>query len=420
MTLALRSPISKLLPTGLLLCATALYTAVAASEYLAYCFASRTDRVSLSRAIRLQPENAEYRYQLGRYYALTQQWGDAVNAFTAAVGLNPHKANYWFALAGANQVLDLSKNRQDALEHAVLVDPHTPEVAWQAANLYLAEGEVDKSLQQFRTVIDGDPSLSIAALRLAWQVQPDVEVLLREAVPSTIPAYATFLEILISGQQTDAAEKVWDRLKELHQPVDRALLFDYIRYLIMKKEVVQADKAWRDAAELSKLQNYQPYPQNLVVNGDFSLEMLNGGFDWVYAKRSDVTLALDPTEQHNGSRSLMISYDSRGLEDTGIRQAIAVEPDTLYEFSAYFKSDNMDGAGGPLFLLQDLYAGTPYFTSDYLKDSDVWKQVSGTFKTGQETNLLLLRIQRSPVDKPIRGKLWIDGVRLRTLPEATQ
>jgi len=100
------------------------------------------------------------------------------------------------------------------------------------------------------------------------------------------------------------------------------------------------------------------------------------------------------------------------MEDAGIRQLIPVEPNTDYEFSAYFKSERMQGAGGPRFLLTDGFNGANYFASEELKNADIWKQVDGTFSTGPDTTLLVLRIQRVPPGNAIRGKLWIGGVRL--------
>jgi hypothetical protein len=149
-----------------------------------------------------------------------------------------------------------------------------------------------------------------------------------------------------------------------------------------------------------------------VINGDFSLPVLNGGFDWLYQQSKDVSLALDPTQSHTGHRSLLISIDSRGIEDAGIRQLILVEADASYDFSAYFKSEDMQGAGGPRFAIQDLYSEATYFVSDPLKDADSWQTINGTFTTGPDTRLLVLRIQRLPAGSPIRGKLWIDDIRL--------
>jgi hypothetical protein len=68
----------------------------------------------------------------------------------------------------------------------------------------------------------------------------------------------------------------------------------------------------------------------------------------------------------------------------------------------------------------DAGSGKQYFASDDLKDADFWKQISGTFTTGPDARLLILRIQRVPSQSPIRGKLWIDGLRLKPQSPSTE
>ena len=72
----------------------------------------------------------------------------------------------------------------------------------------------------------------------------------------------------------------------------------------------------------------------------------------------------------------------------------------------------MDGAGGMEFAFSDAYKNTTLFLSEDLRDADFWKETGGTFSTGPETTLIALRIARVPSGSPIRGKLWIDGLRL--------
>jgi hypothetical protein len=50
--------------------------------------------------------------------------------------------------------------------------------------------------------------------------------------------------------------------------------------------------------------------------------------------------------------------------------------------------------------------------SEDLRDADFWKQVAGSFTTASDTNLIILRVARVPSGSPIRGKLWIDGLKL--------
>jgi Carbohydrate binding domain len=139
---------------------------------------------------------------------------------------------------------------------------------------------------------------------------------------------------------------------------------------------------------------------------------LNGGFEWVHRKTPGVSLALDPNEAHSSSRSLSITFDGPGIYDAGISQIIAVEPKTRYEFSAFYKAEDMEGAGGVEFAIQDAYQQTNFLMSEDLRDADFWKKTGGSFTTGADTELVILRLIRVPSGSPIRGKLWIDGLQL--------
>lgn len=413
MRISLDSPIRKICVLALALLLAAGYTFFTAKECLAAHYADRADLVSLQRAVRLEPDNAEYIYRLGRYFWMVERPPDsAIASFRTATDLNPHQSHYWLDLAGAYQLVDQTEAQRDALENAIQADPTTPDIAWEAANLYAVEGETDKALKEFRVVLQNDPALPLSALQLCWRIKPDVDVLLRDVIPRESTANTLFLDFLVSRTETAAAAKVWARLFQLQQPVDQRAVFEYIRYLIAHQEVDQARLVWQQAGSLSGLSAYQPTSANLVINGDFSLEVLNGGFDWLYQRTQDVTLAMDPSQAHSGSRSLSLIFDSRGMNDAGILQLIPVQPNTTYEFSASFKAEDMQGAGGPQFMIQDFYKNTIYFSSEYLKDADFWKQSNGDFTTGPDTRLLVLHIARNPEGSPIKGKLWIDGVHL--------
>ncbi len=309
-------------------------------------FSGRPDLASLQRAVRWQPGNADYRHRLGRYFFLIQRSPEAaVESFRAAVGLNPHQARYWFDLAGAYQLLGDTDAQKAALERGLEADSSTPDLAWEAANFYLVQGDTDKALREFRVVMESDPYLPPAAVKLCWRVKPDIDVLLRDVVPPQV--YPTFLDFLISQKETAAAAKVWTQLAQLRQPVPQPLIFEYIRYLVTQHEVDQARLVWQQGAALSGLSAYQPSPENLIINGDFSLNVLNGGFDWQYHQSKEVSLALDPTQAHGGHRSLLITFDAQKIDEAGIGQLVPVKPSTAYDFSAYFKADDIQGAGGP-------------------------------------------------------------------------
>jgi tetratricopeptide (TPR) repeat protein len=397
----------------LLLGLTAIYLILVSARFAAEWLAARPYLRSLRTAVQLDPGNAEYRHRLGRYYDLVlQNPNAAIEQYQSAVRLNPHDARYWLELADAYQVMGDSEKQAAAIEKAIQADPTTPNVAWEAANLYLVQGVRDKALQQFGIVLRGAPNMFGLTIQLCWRVVPDADVLLREVIPAQADAYLEFLHVLTSKQDTAAAMKVWDALIRLRQPMRTEPVFNYLGYLLRHKEPDEAIRVWRQAASPLGLNSYLPSSSNLIVNGDFHLNVLNAGFDWQYHQQPSVSLILDTSDFHAGERSLAITFDGHGVEDAGIYQLVAVEPSTRYEFSGYYKNGEIDGAGGPHFAIRDLYSSKTYFLSDELKYGSSWRNVTGEFTTDADTKIVILHVPRLPAGGAIRGKLWIDDFRL--------
>lgn len=398
--------------SGVLLVA-GLYILLAAKEFAASAFAARPDLRSLNRAVWLSPGNADYRHRLGRYFAFVA--GDpqpAIESLQSAVGLNPYNAGYWLDLAGAYQVTGDVNGQRSALARALAAEPTAPNVAWEAANFFLVDGDTDQALREFRVVIENNPELVDPALRACWRVRPDTDALLRDAIPGRTDSLFSFLYLLISKKETEGAIKTWNRIALLHEKFPNRFLYEYVQYLLTERRPDAAMSAWEEAADVLGLSAYLPTDDNLIVNGDFSLDILNGGFDWNYVNRTGVKPLLDASDFREGQRSLSLTFEGPGINDAGIQQLIPVRGATTYDFSAYYKSADFQGAGGPQIVLRDAYTGAPVYVSDTLKDADFWKEVHSKVTTPNSTNLLLLAIERFPAGSPIRGKLWLNNFQL--------
>ncbi|HME35374.1 MAG TPA: carbohydrate binding domain-containing protein [Candidatus Sulfotelmatobacter sp.] len=413
----MNSPARRRLVATIAVSLAVVYVGLAASRFAASWLGGRVELTSLKRAAWLDPGNADYRNHLGRFYDLVNRDpATAVGPYREAVALNPHSARLWFDLSGAYQVLGDTANQTAALESAIHADSMTPDVAWEAANLYLVQGENEKAMREFRVVLANDPSLADAAIQFCWRVEPDVDVLLRDVVPPRNDAYVAFLTLLETKEETARTAKVWSALMQTHQPFERRQADQYFRYLIQHKDVDQAVLVWQQTAARFGLTSYLPSPGNLIVNGSFSLNVLNAGFDWQHQGQSGVKLELDPTDSHAGRQSLTITFDGPGINDAGIYQFVAVQPNTAYQFSAYYKNVEMEGAGGPHFTIQDMYTQAIYYESDELTNAGFWKSAEGDFTTGPDCKLVVLHVRRLPAGSPIRGKLWIDDFHLTRKP----
>jgi len=394
------------------------YVGLAASQYVALVLGNRADLTSLKRAAWLDPGNADHRDRLGQYHFLVaDDSATAIEQYKQAVQLNPHSAQYWFHLASAYQLLGDTSGQTAALEHAILAEPTKPDVAWTAANFYQVQGENEKALREFRVVLANDSSLASSAIQLCWRIQPDVDVLLRDVVPPSNDAYMALLTMLETKEETAGTAKVWNALMQTQQPFERRYADAYFRYLIQHKDVDQAVLVWQQTVNRFGYSSYYfPSSANLIVNGSFDLDPLNSGLDWLFQKQAGIELTLDPTAFHTGRHSLLITFDGPGISDAGIVQLIPLQPNTTYDFSAYYKTSEQQGAGGPHFTIQDMYSQAVYYDSDELKDAGFWKSADGEFTTASDCKMVVLHVRRLPAGSPIRGKLWIDDFHLTRKP----
>jgi tetratricopeptide (TPR) repeat protein len=414
MRIELRSPLRRFGFAGACLIVIGSYVVFAGRAYLAAHLASKSDLPNIQRAIALEPSNAEYPALLGGLLVLSGGSPDgAISDFQKAVHLNPYEARYWLALADVYQVAGHIDEQAQSVEQAVRADPTTPNVAWAAANFFLVMGNLGKALPHLRTVLANDPDSVDNALRLCWRASGDTNQIFDQALPRRSDIYLRFLNLLVSKQELVPAESTWDHLIGLQQTFPPKLAFPYFRLLIGKQEIAEATRAWQQLAQIDQeMQPYLPSRGNLIVNGGFEENLLNGGFDWWYEPNPHAALALDTDQFYGGTRSLSVTFDGRNTPEVGIIQFIPVKPDTDYEFSAESRTQDIDSASGPRFVIADAYTNSSYVLTDDLLGTTPWHKQRARFRTAPTTNLLFLKVIRQPPAPLIRGKLWIDDVRL--------
>src|ERR1700723_50947 len=414
MPIELRSPLRMFSFSAACCILVGLYMRLALPAYLASHLAATRDLSNLNKAIRLEPSNAEYPEMLGRTLALSgENLNDAIANYRTAVHLNPYVAWYWLDLAGAYQMAGRTSEQERSVERAVEANPTTPDVAWEAANFFLIQGDQERALSSFRVILANDPDAVDSPLQLCWPATGDANPILDRALPRRPDLYLSFLRLLISKQEVAAAKNVWNHLIGLNQEFPTKLAFPYFRFLIEKQEVAAAQTAWQQLAGVNRsLQPYLSSRENLIVNGGFEESVLHGGFHWSYESNPHAALPIDTSEFYNGTKHISVTFDGQNPADAGILQFVVVKPHTEYEFSAESRTEDIDSASGPRFAIVDAYTNASFVLTDDLLGTNPWSLQQARFQTGPNTNLVLLKIVRQPAGALIRGKLWIDDLRL--------
>jgi tetratricopeptide (TPR) repeat protein len=407
----LRSVASKTLVLVVCMAAVVCYGQIAVRQYWAYRLSRANDFARLQRAAALEPANADYRYRIANYLFLTDaDLGAAIQQYRAAIAINPWVSLYWLDLSRAYLAMDKNQEQAEAVQQALDVDPTTPATIWTAANLYVAQGDQARGFELLRRYILNDPEHADRALLFCWRITHDAAVILGEVLPRSSQNYSLFLNFVIHQNDVAAAQETWARLIGLNERFPMQTGVRYVSFLILNHQPEQARDAWKQLAFLNpSLLAYLPR-SNLVVNGGFEEEMLNGGWDWWYVKLPDVQLAMDTSQFHGGSRSLRIHIDGASSE-AGLRQYVLVKPDTTYEFSAAYRADPLEGAHGFYFAVFDAAANTPLAVTDDVIGITPWREASVRFKTGRNTRMVMILIGHAGGDL-LRGNFWVDDVRL--------
>lgn len=401
-------------PQGIVLVAlcvavAAAYVSVAQRVLRASHLAALGDEASLKRAAALDRANGDYPYQIGSLKLLLQQdLPAAERSLQIATALNPHNARYWLRLASLELIKGDMTAERAALDRAVVTDPTTPTVAWDAANFYLASGETGRALPLLRRVLEARPWDSNQVFDLCWRVS-SLDQMLRDLLPQTPPSYLSLLHYTVNKRDEKSSEQVWQAYQRLNDPVSGADAMFYVDYLLDNHAVARAHSAWDWLA--SKDASLRPYVNagNLVVNGRFEEPFLNAGFDWRFVPNRNVKVSLDNTEFRSGGRSLAINFTGEPAQDVGVYELVAVQPNTDYQVSAWVKTQEIYSANAPRLQVDDAVSGAPVLASHELVGSTAWQDVGGHFRTGPATNLVRLHFVQ-PAATHITGFLWIDEV----------
>jgi hypothetical protein len=239
-----------------------------------------------------------------------------------------------------------------------------------------------------------------------------------EVLPPQTSAFFDYLSFEMEAGNVPAAEQAWRRLLQLKLSFDLRQAFPYLDALIQHREPDRLADAWSALAERFP-EKVGPLvtKSNLVANGSFERDLLNGGMDWRVVPVEGAVAGLDSRGAFEGSRALRIEFNGKRNLDYGhVLQYVAVQPNTRYRFSGAMRVSGITTDSGPRFQVFDAFNMQDLFlsTENAVGTSD-WSSQQLEFKTKANTRLLMVRVARPPsekLDNQIRGTVWIDQVSL--------
>jgi Tetratricopeptide repeat len=377
---------------------------------------------AIQTALKWDPANPQYYDALGTIMHLYANGGnsnDIVQLYQNATRLSPHDAQFWADLGAGNDWAGRTSEALGALQQARHLFPNSPDINWRLANFYVRTRKTSEALQALQTVLRGDSAAWRNVFVLATRATGDTKAILG-ILPIQAPIFFDYLNFQIETGNLVGAQEVWARILELNLSFDLSKAFPYLDALIQRKDLVQLQEAWVALTQRFPTQIEHAGPTlNLVTNGNFDHDILNGGLDWRVVPTDGALVSLDSADASARSRALRITFDgSRNLGYEHVFQYVPVQPNTRYRFSGRMRVQSITTDSGPRFQVCDGYnLGRLFVSTENLVGTSGWLEQHADFRTGNDAHLLLIRVARPmshKFDSQIAGTVWIAGVSLNT------
>ena len=126
--------------------------------------------VALNRALRLKPESPETLYLIAQVFSDQSRPVDALDVLVRARKLAPKNTDIIFLLARVSMSQNYFEDAIPLLDEGLKISPERPDLHAALGESYFMSGKTEKALEEFRKLIDLDPSArSFAFMGLSYR-----------------------------------------------------------------------------------------------------------------------------------------------------------------------------------------------------------------------------------------------------------
>ena len=376
-----------------------------------FALATRSLEVA-QKANQLSPTDAQAHFAEAAILSSLNRAAESAVDLERAVALRPADYSLWIQLGLLRDQLGETDTALAAFNQAISLAPFYAQPRWLRGNVLLRAGQYDSAFEDLSQAAKSNPELLPGLIDLAWNLsKADSKLTEQWAQIKTDQrriAFATFLAR--HGKPKDSIAQL------------RAVAFvseDVRRQLI---EELMTNGAFEEAFEMWKV------AQNDVAGKERSTaEIYDGGFEapltfdpvgfqWrVQRALKGVTLSLDSSQQHSGSKSLRIDFS--GDSNPGselVSQLILVEPSRRYQINFASRSEEVVTGGLPLVVVTDAKGDRKRLGQSTPLDQGTgnWRRSTFEFTSGSTTTAVTVSLQRlncSTSPCPIFGSISLDS-----------
>ena len=339
----------------------------------------------------------------------------SIDELRGAAKMSPEDYRVWLALG---RVLDRSgslNEARSALDKAMRLAPNHFDTRWAMGNYLLRAGDRDGSFAQMRLALANRPSALPLVFDYAWNVYQGDGKAIAASLNPPVELKAQLAAMLIAHGKVDDGLAVW---REISSPTQKDIQ-RVTESLVNTGRFSAAYQLW-SAANVPDRPS--PDPGSLLANGGFEQKFaFNSNLpfhSWRVTPVGGLRITLDRKDAREGAQAMRVGFEVSGnVAFTIASQTVPAQPKKKYCLSLWAKTDELESLSTPFVEVFDsadinrARAATPTLSIRSTK----WSEYEVAVDTAPATEALTVRLQRNPCPDPIcpiKGRLWIDELRL--------
>jgi tetratricopeptide (TPR) repeat protein len=336
-----------------------------------------------------------------------------------ATQLSPDTRLYWSDLESACESSGDMQCVDQASERLLHLCPMAPAYHWLAAQSCLRTNRPDIALEQFRRLLELDPTYAADTWSSLETVQKP-ELIFQKVLADNPDAKIKvgYVDFLSDEGDNDTAYRIWRLVAADSRPFPFSSAMPYLERLIGLGRIEEAVNVWQDLERLGIVKRFKANEEdNLVFNGDFEQSPVKAGFDWRASANTYLAVDFSAPGAYHGAHCLRVDFTvSRNDEYEAAYQIVPVLPHHAYTLEAFVRSQDITSDTGPCLRVSDTQpAGFPDAISETTVGTTPWHPVRLSFSTGPQTRAVRLSFWRPrsrAFPTEISGTSWLDAVSL--------
>ncbi len=338
---------------------------------------------------------------------------ETAKSFENVAHLSPNDYRWWVELGRAREQSEEYELAEKAYLRALELSPNYAYPHWQLGNFYLRQNRSDEAFDTLKIAAASNSAYRDQVFSIAWDYFEKDAGRLDEIAGESASGRANLARFYASKESAENALRIWNTLS----PEEKAANVVYAKVIA---QAFYDKKIYRQSLEFVRELGIESGARGETVqNASFEnpiLPIRETYFSWKVSPIEKVDVKLDPTQKHEGNRSLRVSFSGYAEPALySIYQFITVESSANYRLTFWFRTENLKSGGTPALEIYNANDDKNIVTSQpFPNGTNDWQQVKLEFAAPANAEAVGLRTTRAFCGNncPIFGTIWYDDFKL--------